>query len=45
MDKQITLSTFSDELANVRTKEKEFLAQLDLIVSWGEWDEEINVLL
>ena len=36
MNKQITLSTFSDELANVRTKKKEFLAQIDRIVPWGE---------
>ena len=36
MDKQITLSAFSDELANVRTKKKEFLAQIDRIVPWGE---------
>ena len=42
MDKQITLSAFSDELANVRTKKKEFLAQIDRIVPWGEWDAEIK---
>ena len=36
MDNQITLSLFSDELANVRTKKKEFLAQIDRIVPWGE---------
>lgn len=42
MDKQITLSAFSDELANVRTKKKEFLAQIDRIVPWGEWVEEIK---
>ena len=39
MNKQITLSTFSDELANVRTKKKEFL---DRIVPWGKWVEEIR---
>ena len=42
MDKQITLSAFSDELANVRTKKKEFLAQIDRIVPWGKWVEEIR---
>ena len=36
-NKQITLSAFSDELANVRTRKKEFLAQIDRIVPWGEW--------
>lgn len=42
MNKQITLSTFSDELANVRTKKKEFLAQIDRIVPWGKWVAEIK---
>ena len=42
MDKQITLSAFSDELANVRTKKKEFLAQIDRIVPRGKWVEEIR---
>ena len=37
MDKQITMSAFSDELANVRTHKKEFLAQIERIVPWGEW--------
>ena len=37
MNKQITLSAFSDELASVRTKKKEFLAQIERIVPWGEW--------
>ena len=36
-NKQITLSAFSDELANVRTKKKEFLEQIDRIVPWDEW--------
>ncbi len=36
MDKQITLPAFSDELANVRTKKKEFPAQIDRIVPWGK---------
>ena len=37
MKKQITLSAFSDELAHVRTKKKEFLAQIDRIIPWDEW--------
>ena len=37
MDKQMTMSVFSDELANVRTHKKEFLAQIERIVPWGEW--------
>lgn len=37
MDKQITMSAFSDELANVRTHKKESLAQIEHIVPWGEW--------
>ena len=36
-NKQISLSAFSEELANVRTKKKEFLEQIDRIVPWGEW--------
>ena len=37
MDKQMTISAFSDELAQVRTKKKEFLSQIERIVPWGEW--------
>ena len=37
MNKQVTLSAFSDELAQVRTKKKEFLTQIDRIIPWGEW--------
>lgn len=37
MNKQITLSAFNDELAQVRTKKKEFLEQMDRIIPWGEW--------
>ena len=37
MDKQVSLSGLSDELAQVRTKKKEFLAQIERIVPWGEW--------
>ena len=37
MNKQISLSTFSDELAQVRTKKKESLTQMDRIIPWGKW--------
>ena len=37
MNKQITLSALSDELTQVKTKKKEFLAQIERIVPWGEW--------
>ena len=37
MDKQISLSAFHDELAQVRTKKKEFLEQMDRIIPWDEW--------
>ena len=33
----MTISAFSDELAQVRTKKKEFLTQIERIVPWGEW--------
>ena len=36
MDKQMTISAFSDELAQVRTKKKEFLNQNERIVPWKE---------
>ena len=31
----MTISAFSDELAQVRTKKKEFLEQIERIVPWG----------
>ena len=37
MNKQISLSGLSDELAQVRTKKKEFLAQIERIIPWAEW--------
>ena len=37
MNKQISLSALTDELAQVRTKKKEFLEQIDRIIPWGEW--------
>lgn len=36
-EKQISLSTFSDKMAQVQTKKKEFLTQMDRIIPWGEW--------
>ena len=33
----MSLSALNDELAQVRTKKKEFLAQIERIVPWGEW--------
>ena len=37
MNKQMSLSSLGDELAQVRTKKKEFLGQIERIVPWGEW--------
>lgn len=37
MNKQISLSALNDELAQVRTKKKEFLSQIERIIPWGEW--------
>jgi IS5 family transposase len=42
MNKQITMSTLSDELAQVKTKKKAFLEQIDRIIPWGEWLEIIR---
>ena len=33
----MTMTALSDELAQVRTKKKEFLAQIERIVPWKEW--------
>lgn len=37
MDKQVSLSGLSDELAQERTKKKEFLSQIERIVPREEW--------
>ena len=37
MNKQMSLSALSDELAQVRTMKKEFWAEMDRIVPWREW--------
>ena len=42
MDKQITMSFWTDELAEVRTHKKEFLEQMDRLVPWGEWVKKIQ---
>ena len=42
MDKQISLSYLSDELAQVRTKKKEFLAWIEQIILWGKWETTIQ---
>lgn len=42
MDKQMSLSALSDELAQVRTKKKELLAQMERIVPWAEWESMIR---
>lgn len=33
----MSLSAFSDELRQVRTKKKEFLAQIERLIPWGVW--------
>ncbi len=37
MNKQITLSALTDELARAKTHKKDFLLQIGRIVPWGEW--------
>ena len=37
MNKQMSLSALNDELSQVRTKKKEFLAQIERIIPWAEW--------
>ena len=38
MNKQITLSAWTDELAQARTRKKEFLEQMERIIPWSEWE-------
>lgn len=38
----MTISAFSDELAQGRTKKKEFLNQIERIVPWKEWPAMIQ---
>ena len=42
MNKQISLSALSDELSQVRTKKKEFLAQIERIIPWADWLDQIK---
>ena len=42
MDKQISLSGLMDELSRARTKKKEFLEQMDQLIPWEKWVEEIR---
>jgi IS5 family transposase len=37
MNKQMSLSSISDELAQVRTRKKEFLGQMNRIIPWHDW--------
>lgn len=37
MNKLMSLSAFDDELNQVRTKKKEFLAKIERLIPWGEW--------
>ena len=38
MNKQMSLGYLSDELAQVRTKKKEFLTRIEQIIPWEEWE-------
>ena len=42
MDKQTSMSFFTDELAEVKTHKKEFLEQMDQLIPWSEWVELIK---
>jgi IS5 family transposase len=37
MIKQLTLSALTDELSQAKTHKKEFLAQIETLIPWGEW--------
>ena len=34
----MSFSDLTDELAQVRTHKKEFLAQIEQLIPWGEWE-------
>ena len=38
----MNLSGLMDELSQARTKKKEFLEQMDQLIPWGKWIEEIR---
>lgn len=44
MNKQLTLSTLTDELGQVATHKKEFLQQINRIIPWDEWKGIANVV-
>lgn len=37
MDKQMSMSFFTDELAEVKTHKKAFLGQMNQLIPWSEW--------
>jgi len=37
MNKQMTLPVLTDELAQARTRKKEFLEQMNGLIPWEEW--------
>ena len=37
MNKQMSLSTFDDELSQVWTKKIEFFSKIERLIPWGEW--------
>ena len=43
MNKQMSLPSLSDELAQVRTKKKEFLMRIEQIVPWDKWESMIRL--
>ena len=42
MNKQISLFGLNDELEQMRTRKKEFLAQIESIVPWDTWVDMIR---
>ena len=42
MNKQLSLSGLTDELAQARTRKKEFLEQIERLVPWSEWAKLIE---
>jgi len=42
MDKEMSLSGLMDELSQARTRKKEFLEQMEQLIPWEKWVEEIR---
>lgn len=40
--KQLSILSLADEMAQAKTRKKEFLAQMDAIIPWDEWVEIIR---